>query len=113
MTLITDLFPPPGGAARRVRGRRDGPRTRRLRASLRPARLDVLQRRGGVLLAADPRDHALPEAARADRAGHLVGTVEPEDGRLVRQPGHRAGGVVGVLAHVEGLVRRDVAALLG
>src|SRR5829696_552720 len=74
-----------------------------------PALLDVLQRLVQALLPADPGGHALPEAAGANRTRHLVGTVEPEHRRPVGDRGDRLGGPVRVLAHVEGLVRRDPA----
>src|SRR3954467_9717719 len=51
--------------------------------SLGPAGLDLVERRLGVLLTRDPGGHLLPEGARADGAGHLVGTVEDPLGRLV------------------------------
>src|SRR3954467_4925065 len=66
----------PGGRA----PRRPAPRRR---SAGRPALLDVVQRRLGVLLTGDPGGHLLPEGARADGAGHLVGAVEDPLGRLV------------------------------
>src|ERR671913_1582277 len=82
------------------------PPSRRL---ARPALLDGLQSLVQVLLPADPGRHALPEGPGANGPRHLVGAVEPEHGRLVGELGDRLGGLVRVLARVEGLVRRDPA----
>src|SRR5919198_6627412 len=79
-------------------GARPAHRPRTSARSTRPAVLDVLQRGVEILLTADPGGHALPEAARADRAGHLVGAVEPE---------HR-----GVLADLDDLLG-DLVRVLG
>src|SRR5689334_5314986 len=71
-----------------------------------PAVVDLLQRRGLVLLARREGDHALPEAAGADLARHAVRAVEADARGGVGDLGDRAGRVVAVLADVEVLVRR-------
>src|SRR5829696_1522106 len=111
ISLIIDLLLSAHGAARRPRrvGARPGGRAPTISALCWPALLDVLQRLVQALLPADPGNHALPEAAGADRSRHLVRAVEPEHGRAVADLGDLLGGLVRVLARVEGLVRRDPA----
>ena len=53
------------------------------------------------VLAADPRGHLPPEGTRADLAGHLVGAVEDEFGRLVGELRDRLRGLGRVELDVE------------
>src|SRR6476661_3524613 len=77
-----------------------------------PAVVDLLQRRGLVLLARGEGDHALPEAAGADLSGDAVRPVEADARGGVGDLGDRAGRLVAVLADVEVLVRREEPAVL-
>src|SRR3954447_4862362 len=92
-----------GGARRAPRRAPGGPG-----GSLGPAGLDLVERRLGVLLTGDPGGHLLPEGARADGPGHLVGPVEDPLRRLVLDLRKVLRCLAGVAAEVDILARGQV-----
>src|SRR5690242_3536371 len=112
ITLITDPLLSRRSRCARPGEARGSARLPRTGTSARPAALDVLQRGVKILLAAHPGDHALPEAARADRARHLVGAVEPEDGGLLPELRDLLGQLGLVVGEGVVLARRQEARLL-